>query len=96
MTGGAGADRFVFIVRDFGNGNDRIVLAEIDANTTNGGDQGFAFVGTAAFSGTAGELRFGFAGGNTVIEADVNGDGSADMTIRLIGQIDLTASDFVL
>jgi hypothetical protein len=33
---------------------------------------------------------------NTIIYADTNGDGGADIAIRLSGHVDLTAADFVL
>ena len=41
--------------------HDRIDLTTIDADKTAGGNQAFDLIGTAAFSGAAGELRF--AGG---------------------------------
>lgn len=57
----------------------------------------FTFLGTGAFSGTAGELRYEQAQpGLTLVEADVNGDMVADMTIRLFGNLTLQATDFDL
>ncbi len=61
MTGGAGNDMFVFANGDFGgtttatadeivdftSGQDTIDLSQVDANSLLGGDQAFAFVGTA-------------------------------------------------
>ena len=45
--------------------------------------EAFAFIGNAAFSHQAGQLRFESAGGQTAIYADVDGDGYADMQIVL-------------
>jgi Ca2+-binding RTX toxin-like protein len=112
LTGGAGADRFVFtaitdsaagavnaeVITDFSQAQgDRIQLTAIDA-IPGGADNPFAFIGTAAFSGTAGELRYRIEGGtgDTIVELDVNGDGLRDMSIRLDGTHNLVAGDFVL
>jgi serralysin len=43
-----------------------------------------------------GELHESISGGNTVVAADVNGDGVADFSIVLSGNITLVAGDFVL
>ena len=110
LTGGTGADRFTFrpgdLAIDFANADritdfrrgdgDRIVLAAIDANEALAGDQAFAFVGTAAFSNVAGQLRYAFVGQDTLVEGDMNGDAVADLAIRLTGRIELVATDFVL
>ena len=84
MTGGAGNDMFVFVNGDFGgattatadeivdftSGQDTIDLSQVDANSLLGGDQAFAFVGTSAFSDTAGELRFEQISGDTYLAGD--------------------------
>jgi Ca2+-binding RTX toxin-like protein len=110
LTGGAGADLFEFddgdfaaagatildIVTDFTRTDgDLLKLAAVDA-IAGGTDDAFAFIGTAAFSGVAGELRYEIVGSNTFVRADVNGDGTADWSIQLTGQVALTAADFVL
>jgi hypothetical protein len=61
----------------------------------------FSFIGAAAFSNTAGELRYDLidnASGNdfTIVSLDVNGDGIADSQITLVGLVTLTVSDFGL
>lgn len=109
MTGGADADRFVFkellessandsfsdIITDFSKADgDQISLAQIDA-IDGGANNSFAFIGSAAFSGTAGQLRYEFSGGDTLLMADTDGDGSSDMTIRLNGNINLSANDIL-
>ena len=76
---------------------DAISVREIDAdgNAANG-DTAFSFIGTSAFSGAAGQLRFEIAGDTTTVSADVDGDSTADLVIHLDGAITLNASDFVL
>lgn len=111
LAGGEHGDRFVFDdghfaglnystadrIRDFeAAGNDVIDLAAVDANSAVGGDQAFAFIGNAAFSSKAGELRYTSNGINTLVQGDTDGDGIADFAIRLDGTIDLTADMFLL
>lgn len=95
LTGGRGADVFHFelagmgvglglrdIVTDFKGGDgDRIDLSSIDANASVDGRQAFTYIGDAAFTGHAGELRFAAK----VLSADVTGDGVADFEIELAG-----------
>jgi serralysin len=75
---------------------DRIGLAGIDANTVLAGDQAFVFVGSAAFSNVAGQLRATIASGKTTVSGDVNGDGVADFAINLNGSITLASGNFIL
>jgi Ca2+-binding RTX toxin-like protein len=75
---------------------DKIHLVSIDANSQRGGNQAFSFIGTKAFHNKAGELRFEKIGGSTYIRADVDGDGLADMSIKLKGLHNLTKTDFFL
>jgi len=83
--------------------NDIFDLNDIDANTRIAGKQIFAFIGTAAFSGTAGQLRAAAASGigtKGFIQADLNGDRVADFSVALTGDsmlaTNLTMSNFVL
>ena len=110
LTGGAGADTFVLasltdskvgiggrdIITDFLSGIDKISFSGIDANTAVTGDQAFAFIGTSAFSGAAGQLRYGLVSGYTVVEGDVNGDMVADFQLQLTGSQTLLATDLML
>ncbi|KQS88274.1 MULTISPECIES: calcium-binding protein [unclassified Rhizobium] len=110
LTGGTGSDQFIYsnlsdstvdvsgrdTILDFARGQDRINVSLIDANTKVSGDQAFTFIGGAAYSNKAGELRYGISGGQTVISGDVNGDGVTDFKIVLSGSIALGSSDFVL
>ncbi|WP_342236124.1 calcium-binding protein [Inquilinus sp. OTU3971] len=107
LTGGGGADRFVFSaaaataaadrITDFSQAqHDVIDLLQIDANVEAAGDQAFILIGSGPFTGQAGELRYDFGGGGTLIAGDVDGNGSSDFYIRLVGTIGLTAADFAL
>jgi Ca2+-binding RTX toxin-like protein len=108
LTGGLDADRFVFsalgdsapgtpdLVTDFVPGIDIIDLSAIDANTSLNGDQAFAFGGQNA-NVVARSVTWFENGGNTIIQADVNGNTTADFMITLTGtNHNLSASDFIL
>ncbi|MFN3944115.1 MAG: M10 family metallopeptidase C-terminal domain-containing protein [Allosphingosinicella sp.] len=108
LRGGAGNDRFVYLstadstgqsmdqILDF-NAGDKIDLGAIDADTGAPGNQSFTFIGAAAFSGKAGELRAWQQDGRWIVEGDVNGNAAADLVIAVTttgGHI-LTAADFL-
>ena len=108
LDGGGGGDRFVFrtvsestptatdTVVDFTHGEgDRLIVHGIDANVGSSSND-FVFIDTEAFSGAAGELRYEADGGFTLVQGDVDGDGSADFEIELTGNIALRAGDFGL
>ncbi len=110
LTGGTDADIFAFFDEDFASlasstdriadfsrsDGDRIDLSALDAMMGTPENESFAFIGAAAFSGAAGELRCVQRNGFAVIQGDTNGDGLADFGIRVDGLIDLTAADFML
>ena len=75
---------------------DRIHLRQIDADSATGGDQNFTFIGTSAFTGLAGQLRYSVVAGHAFVEGDTNGDGSADFLIRIENMTSLQAGDFML
>ena len=111
LVGGAGADTFVYatlsdsragtatrdVINGFERGADRIDLSAVDA-ISGGGDNAFRFIGNAGFSGTAGELRTqGLGGANAIlVEADLDGDGAADMQIFVNLTTFMEAGDFIL
>ncbi|MBI2718625.1 MAG: M10 family metallopeptidase C-terminal domain-containing protein [Rhizobiales bacterium] len=109
LTGGGGADRFIYkavtdsraagdTIADYQDGIDRIDLSRIDA-ITGGTDDAFHFTaggGTGTFTSSAGELRLQVSPTQTIVEADVNGDGIADLHLSLTGSHALTAIDFIL
>ncbi len=99
LTGGAGADTFAFaalgdsavgsardIIADFQQGSDKIDLSALGAAT---------FIGSGAFTGTAGELRAASFAGTTIVELDSNGDGLADFQVELASSVALDSRDFV-
>lgn len=98
LTGGAGADRFIYlansdsgvglgrdVITDFTRGSDLIDVTALNASS---------FVGTALFSGQAGQLRYASFDGTTIIELDSNGDRIADFQIELNGMVSLGFGDF--
>lgn len=102
MTGGGGADRFWFryatdsnaagedTVTDFKHAeHDRIDLAKIYGPRLD-------FIGTDKFHGHAGELHAVKQGGDTLVEADTNGDKAADFALLLHGGPKLAEGDFIL
>ncbi|WP_374452609.1 right-handed parallel beta-helix repeat-containing protein [Phenylobacterium sp.] len=106
LTGGAGADRFEFRPADLGSVDtitdyskaqgDKILLSELDANTNTAANDKFTFVGTKAFSGQAGQLRYEVTNGETHVYGDMNGDKVADLHIKLTGVHSLDGSEFAL
>jgi autotransporter-associated beta strand protein len=112
LTGGAGADVFKFrnvsdsgigasadTITDFVSGTDRLNFSRIDADPFTTGDQAFVFVDTVAFTNNGiAQIRWVDLGADLRVEADINGDGVADMQVLLQGagaQV-LSAADFVL
>jgi Ca2+-binding RTX toxin-like protein len=107
LFGGAGNDFFRYeavtdglvgpgmrdTIMDFTHGEDKISLHALRDDI---GNQAFSFIGTAAFSGVAGEFRYTNYGGNVIIDADVNGDSTADMQILVAGATYMTGTDFIL
>jgi len=85
-------------IADFVRGQDKIDVTTIDANANVTADQNFTFIGTGAFTGTAGQLRYqnDFGDGYTHVFADVNGDSVADLHIYLQNIYTLSSTDFVL
>jgi Ca2+-binding RTX toxin-like protein len=100
MTGGAGADRFVFqtlsdstvaaadTITDFNGAEDLILLTALQYNAP-------SFIGSSGFTATGrAELRVTLAAGVQTLQADANGDGVADMAVKVIGTA-LAADDFL-
>lgn len=117
MDGGAGADRYLFIPSSvsttqvdrlyFSTADDDVIdLSMVDA-VTGGGDDAFGFLGTGAFTGLAGQLRYEMTGswsegdrsGSVYrVSGDLNGDGLADfhVDVNMLGTDALGPGDFVL
>ena len=85
------------IITDFEQSLDVIDIARIDARPGTIADDAFTFIGNDSFSaGTAGEVRYFFSKGKTIVELRVDDSGGADMRIELNGTFNLTADDFML
>jgi len=89
LTGGAGADSFGFgtfaafggaTITDFSR-PDRIDLRAVLTAVQ--------FIGTAGFSGTAGEVRYTSGGGQTLLIGDADGDGTGESVLTLPGSFGL-------
>jgi len=111
LYGGAGADIIVLtsladstqalagrdVVTGFKEADgDRIDLSQIDANNALSGDQPFAFIGSDAFSGAAGELRYAVNKGDLVLMGDVNGDRVSDFALRIENTTSLSGAAVIL
>ncbi|QNM83783.1 M10 family metallopeptidase C-terminal domain-containing protein [Sphingomonas sabuli] len=111
LRGSLGSDTFTFRTGEFGGMSastadrvmdfshaqgDRLDFHLVDANAALAGDQAFAFIGTGAFTGAAGQLRYQMSNGNTYVYGDTNGDGAADFMVRLDGSHTLVGGDFIL
>lgn len=90
LTGGTGADTFQFhviehgdVITDFATGSDKIDLRGTGIDMT--------WIGNAAFSNVAGQVRFS----GDLLEVDVNGDGVADMSITVQGS-DAVVTDLLI
>jgi serralysin len=84
------------VIMDFQLGTDRIHLSALDAVAGTAVSDAFSFVGTAAFSGKAGELRYSVQDGMTIVQADTNGNKQTDFELHLAGALQLTPDAFIL
>ncbi len=109
LTGGTGADLFTLasvndsrpgsadLIVDFNRRHaDRIKLTALDANSQKPGNQAFAFIGSAPFSG-AGQLRYVYDAGTAtgILSGDIDGDRLPDIQIELIGVKIITLTDLL-
>ena len=110
LLGGTGRDRFDWDkasdaagdkILDFAQGSDKLDLSSIDARTGTSTNDAFSFLGSGAFSGSAGQLRYQKVDTSgvdyTLVQGDLNGDRVADFEFRIEGSlVTLQAADFVL
>lgn len=103
MRGGRGSDVFVFLrasdsrigaqadkIGGFAPGDDLVDLTEVFAGE-------LSFIGSSAFGGAGqAELRIATAGPNSNVFVDIDGNGTADMQIKVLGTTGLTELDFLL
>ena len=105
LTGGVGRDLFSFssigeiagdVITDFSTGEDKVSLDAIDADEIAAGGQDFTWRGDQGLTGAAGDLAYIAKRNATLVVGDTNGDGVADLMLRLVGQIALQEADFDL
>ncbi|MES2665959.1 MAG: M10 family metallopeptidase C-terminal domain-containing protein [Pseudomonadota bacterium] len=110
LYGGAEADSFVFrsiaesgtsaalrdTIFDFEAGVDQITLAAIDALAGTAGNQAFTWLGTGAFTGAAGQVRYSVTGTTIILEGTVTADTMADFQIRVMNLTVLAVEDLIL
>jgi hypothetical protein len=110
LHGGAGANTYIYRSAadsiataadtiQMQSGDDIFDLSRIDANSATAANDTFTYIGAAAFSGVAGELRVVQVAQRThIIEGDVDGDRTADLYIGLVPSFEYVASaaDFIL
>ncbi|GER17484.1 DUF5801 repeats-in-toxin domain-containing protein [Variovorax boronicumulans] len=99
LTGGDGNDIYDFnavaesaaganrdVVSGFMSGADTLDLSGIDAISGNANaDDAFSYLGDAAFTNVAGQLRFDVA--TQTLQADIDGNGTADFEVQLVGVV---------
>jgi len=111
LRGGTGNDVFVYeavsdsnpldtdVILDFGDGQDKLDLSLIDADTTKPGDQAFAWGGAVAgrppTGVVEGKVVYWVQGGLTFVQADAAGDGLPPLELMLSGIHALDPADFV-
>src|SRR5262249_2051261 len=86
------------IIEDFHPGEDKLDFSAIDANVSKGafGDQPFLFAGQNA-SVVANSVTWFVSGNFTHIQADIDGDTTADIAVVLVGNdLSLSELDFIL
>jgi Ca2+-binding RTX toxin-like protein len=107
LTGSGSSDIFKWIsasdvgtgaladtITDFVQGNEKIDLSGIDANSGTSNNDAFQFLGTSAFTNHPGELRYDITGGNAHVFADLDGNGIADFEIIVNNVTTLAVTDF--
>ena len=111
LTGGRGADAFIWTtigdtgitsatadyVLDFNfAAGDRLVVSGLDADVYAAGDQAFTFIGSAAFSGTPGEINYVQQNGRTIIQMQTGTSPDIEGLIIIEALVTPQASWFVL
>ena len=112
LTGGSGRDRFLYEqladslgaedrILDFAHGQDRIDVAQIDADATRAGNQAFFFLGAATTFTAPGQLLYfqvSTLDGSTTtfVQLNTDLDSEAESSFALDGRHALASVDFVL
>jgi hypothetical protein len=110
MGGGSGKNIFTYLamsdsmpwlpdlIGNFHVATDVIDLHAINANVLSPEFKNLRFIGSAAFSSAGGEVRVeqDVAHGITLVQANLIGNTTADLSVRINGLLNLTAANFVL
>ncbi len=100
LSGGAGADVFVFRTRaEFDGSTDTILDFRLGEDILDLTGLGLTFIRSAGFSGSGAgaEVRsYWTAATARIVEVDLDGDGRAELTIRLGSVGDLTENDLLV
>ena len=85
------------MIQDFAAGVDRIDLSAIDARASAGGDQSFTLVSGFLPLGE-GQMRVSYdmKADRTVVEFNNDADQQIEFHLELVGNVQLTAADFML
>jgi serralysin len=83
------------IIADFVHGQDKIDLEAVDAKFSTADNQAFTFIGSAPFT-AEGQVRVVTEGDHTLVQMNTFDGLGAESAIELTGNIDITATDFVL
>ena len=73
-------------IMDFTQGEDKIDLSFQEFHS---------LIANSDFTGSSGELRYIFQGGQTMLQGDINGDKKADFQIAIQGTVNLQSSDII-
>ena len=108
---GGGRDTFVYVradsslssperrdvITDFA-ADDRIDLSRVDADSRQSGLQPFTWIGARAFYGVAGQLRLeqNRRQNHALLQGDLDGNGSSDFEVMLMGPVQFSASNLIL
>lgn len=98
LDGGLGFDTYIYRAagESTSAARDTLMLGDGDRVDLSYFDGAFAFVGAAAFSGGASELRAYQSGDQWIVEGDVDGDLVADLVISVASADPILAGDFIL
>lgn len=103
LSGNAGADIFVFQSAEASKAGTTTRDTIDDFSQADGDQIDLSALGTLAFNGDGGltvgspSIAYEFnTDGDTIVSADLDGDGSADLQFLIHGSIPLSASDFIV
>lgn len=84
------------VVVGFESGVDKILVADDSILAGQSPLQSMTFIGNSGFTGHAGEIRFDDRLVGTIVQADIDGDGVADLDFILRDVHGVSASDFII